>query len=92
MDQAATTDATFRIFPDPSEDGLFNIALDGLDDAADVGIEMFNSTGERTAGMMLPAMMAGETRSLPMPALASGLYVVRVTVDGAMSTQRVVVR
>lgn len=90
--QAVATDATFRIFPDPSEDGLFNIALDGIEDASDVRIEVFNSTGERAAGMMLPAVLAGETRSLPMPALASGLYVVRVTVDGAMSTQRVVVR
>lgn len=91
VDMAATTDATFRIFPDPSEDGLFHIALDGLDDAADVGIEVFNSTGERAGGMMLPAMLAGEVRALPIPPLASGLYVVRVTVDGAISTQRVVV-
>lgn len=81
--------ADFRIFPNPSDDGSLHIALDEISDASTVAVEVFNSTGERELDTVLPA---GGTRTLPMPALASGLYIVRVTIDGTSIAQRVIVR
>ncbi len=75
------------VYPNPSASGA-TVAFSALGDAR---LEVFDALGRRVAVLFDGPAPAGATASLAAPDLAPGVYVVRLTADGRVSSRRFVV-
>lgn len=81
------------LWPNPSSDGNFTLQLDGYDLEEALLIEAFDVQGARVAQMRASTPSEAGTIDVRWDhSLEQGLYLVRITHGGAVTTERLVVR
>ncbi len=93
FDQEEPLSSLFSIFPNPSTDGSLNIMTSGLDGESSISVEILDLLGSRVASVVLDPVVEGSILpvGLPQP-LASGMYIVQLTVGEWTAAQRLVVQ
>lgn len=80
----------FNLFPNPT-DGTVNLAIgEALQDEA--VIEVYNLLGERMMAKSVENLQRGETLSLDLHHLVSGLYIIKLSTKNGCCTKKVSVR
>jgi hypothetical protein len=78
------------LFPNPNRDGLVNLVLTGLDDnSTEATVEVYDMFGKRVHSEQL-AVAGEEVRDVLELDLATGMYMVNVTIDGHVISQRLI--
>jgi 1,4-alpha-glucan branching enzyme len=80
----------YQIYPNPSISGATFIGYN-LRNTATVQWEVFNLTGQRMAGSNPMKLQAGSYQEALKAALPVGQYLIRLTVNGASASQKLVV-
>ena len=85
----AELDASLRVFPNPASDLLhvryeFEEAVDVLD------IQLVDALGRSLRNSRLSSAQAG-TLELNLQGLPAGMYLLRLSADGAMATRQIVI-
>ncbi len=90
---AADDGALFTIYPNPSVDGSFNVALSAYDEEEPMFVEVFDATGGRVGEPRMfnttseGVAVVRQDRTLP-----TGVYLVRITAGTAVTMERLLVR
>lgn len=83
----------FTIYPNPSVDGGFNVALNAYDEEEPMYVEVFDATGVRIGeSHMFNTTSEGTAYVRQDRTLPSGVYVVRITAGTSVAMQRLLVR
>ncbi|NEQ48728.1 MAG: T9SS type A sorting domain-containing protein [Leptolyngbya sp. SIO3F4] len=82
---AEVAQQTFRVYPNPVQDGFYTIELANSGEAQAI---LVNTAGEEVRSYTLNDM----NNRLDMGTLPAGLYVVKVTQNGTSSTKKIVVK
>jgi hypothetical protein len=82
--------ASFDLFPNPTDDKVNLVAGETLQGKAMV--EVYNLLGERMMVKSLGHLQQGETITLDMSRLASGLYIIKLSTADGCCTKKVSVR
>lgn len=83
----------FNIYPNPSENGNFNIALNAYDEEEPMFVEIFDLMGDKVGRTrMFTITEAGTALVVQDRALASGMYLVRITAGESVDTERLIIR
>ena len=86
-------DRLFSVFPNPSADGRFNLRADGFDAEEPLNIEVLTLQGARKAAPRTLVLAEEGVQALPLDRpLESGMYILRITVGGSVTTERLIVR
>lgn len=85
--------ALYTLFPNPSEDGSFNIITEAIDEEEVILIEAFDLMGKSVARTTVQPMEQGQVTPVPLGVrLPTGLYMVQITVGGTVRTEKLLVR
>lgn len=87
-ERAAVTSAAMRVFPNPTT-GAAAVQF-SLDRPSAIMLQIFSSFGERVAKQELPMLPAG-LRTLPLPELPAGTYLLEVSSNGQRRVQLFIV-
>ncbi|MBL0044422.1 MAG: T9SS type A sorting domain-containing protein [Flavobacteriales bacterium] len=83
----------FTVFPNPTADVQFSLLAHGIDAEEPIATEVFDLLGMRVANSVTLSSVEGIALPVVLDKpLASGLYVVRITVGESTTTERLVVR
>ncbi|HMU13891.1 MAG: T9SS type A sorting domain-containing protein [Bacteroidetes bacterium] len=86
-------DRLFSVFPNPSADGRFNLRADGFDAEEPLNIEVLTLQGARKAAPRTIVLAEEGVQALALDRpLESGMYILRITVGGSVTTERLIVR
>ena len=92
-DEAAMEAPIFNVYPNPSADGNFSIRVEGFDEEEPIRVETFDLLGSRIgAPHILPVSEGGIVAMVLDQPLASGIYLLRISVGESVTTERLVVR
>ena len=82
-----------NLYPNPSDNGSFNIAVNAFDEEEPICVETFDLMGNRIGHARRFAVSGeGAVRVEQDRSLASGIYLVRISVGGSATTERLMVR
>ena len=91
--EALMEEPLFNIYPNPSESGAINITVNAHDEEEPMFVETFDLMGNRIGQARMFAVSEEGTVLVEQDrALASGIYLVRITVGGSVTTERLMVR
>lgn len=82
-------DAQFQLYPNPATE-MVQVVVQ-LDGPKEVSMQIFNSVGQLIASKDYGAMNGANRIPVQTAGLASGIYTVSLTIDGILSTRRLVV-
>ncbi len=88
IDIASNTAFDFDLYPNPAS-GSVNINYQ-LENASTVSLEVLNMLGETVGSLVSNQTQQVGEHQYQFDAIATGVYFVRLTVDGAVSTQKLV--
>jgi hypothetical protein len=89
----AEDERLFSIYPNPSPDGDFRIALNAYDEEEPMFVEILDVMGNRIGETrMFTVTESGAALVVQDRALASGMYLVRITAGESMAIERLAVR
>jgi|GEM_PF-1882945 len=92
-DDAFLTEPVFTVFPNPSADGRFSLHADAFDAEEPLTVEVFSLLGARVAAPRTIALTEEGVVALPQDRpLESGVYLLRLTTGGSVTTERLIVR
>lgn len=77
---------SYRVYPNPT-DGLLNIEFEA-NDAEQVSLKVYNLTGQVVS---TSSVNTNTIQTIDLSALASGTYILEVTLDGVVSQSRVLI-
>ncbi len=89
------TSVTMNLYPNPNRDGLLTLSMEGVDvaDETMVDIDIHNMLGARVHTERAVAAEGVVNHRMELgSALGAGLYMVNVTIDGKLYTQRLVIQ
>lgn len=87
--QAALSAATVGLYPNPAH-GRFTVLLPPLAGQREVRASLLNALGQVVLTRTIALTPAGATAEFAVPALAAGVYTLRLQADTQQLTQRVV--
>jgi hypothetical protein len=92
-EDATPEEPVFTVFPNPSADGNFRIVFNAYDEEEPMFVETFDLVGNRVGqARMFTISAEGSALVEQDRALASGVYLLRITVGESTTTERLVVR
>jgi len=92
VDRANGIKASLAVYPNPAVNGRTTIAYDVQQSFSNLTLEVIDLSGRTVFSKILPAPSGLQTYSLSTDNLSSGLYVVRVGVNGQGAAQKLIVR
>lgn len=82
-------DAQFQLYPNPATD-MAEVVVQ-LDGSSKVSMQIFNSVGQQIAGKDYGFLNGANRIPVQTSGMAAGIYTVSLTIDGMVSTRRLVV-